>query len=107
MLSAGVCLNGLLRWWCVRSNATFSAAFFIDSFDARDVWQDLALKLDLFLLLFLLEGGSDRSRCVRRATHSFYWSSGWTLVQSDTCLPSPWCSIRADILKEWTSHLTK
>jgi hypothetical protein len=64
ILSVGIGLNGLLRWWCIRSNATFSAAFFLDPYDARNIWHDMALKLDLFLLLFFV-------RVARIAVHVF------------------------------------
>lgn len=52
--AVGILLNALLRWHCVRMNGTFSAAFFIQSYDGRMFWHQLSAQADLFVLLFFV-----------------------------------------------------
>lgn len=54
ILGLGSLLDAGLRWWSVRLNATFSGAFLIESFDARLPGHQLAMKADLFAIVFLI-----------------------------------------------------
>lgn len=54
ILACGVFLNALLRYWCLRLNATFSPAFFLRGFDGRLLWHQLAIHFDLFLVAFIV-----------------------------------------------------
>ena len=68
ILACGVLLNALLRYWCLRLNATFSLAFFLPGYDGRVVWHQLAIHFDFFLIAFILRIANVASRTFQRGT---------------------------------------